>query len=245
MDGPARIPAERRRRRPTRSGTVLSAESITTAALALIEAPGGNALTVRKLGAALGCDPSSVYRYFPDTDAILMAAADRLIHDSLQGLTRSDSWERDLRDFAHRLHRSMLAHPRLAMVRASRVTAGPAEAHAIDTGIGILLRAGYTPLQAVRRYRLFVDTILAQAAADAAAQNPDPQDRDERPDRTWSEYQHGFPTGEYPHLDAVRSELFAMGEPTFPEILDLMIQSFAQQLDRPDGTPEHTATDDA
>ncbi|MER7762428.1 TetR/AcrR family transcriptional regulator C-terminal domain-containing protein [Streptomyces sp. NPDC097619] len=237
MDGPARIPSERRRRRPTRSGAVLSAESITTAALALIEAPGGNALTVRKLGAALGCDPSAVYRYFPDTDAILLAAADRLIHDSLQGLTPGDSWEHDLRDFALRLHRSMLAHPRLAVVRASRVTAGPAEAHAIDVGIGILLRAGFEPLRAVRRYRLFVDTILAQAAADAAAQGPDPQARDERPDPTWSEYPHALPAGEYPHLEAVRSELFAMGEATFPEVLELMIRSFARELDS--GAPGH------
>ncbi|MFI5764049.1 TetR/AcrR family transcriptional regulator [Streptomyces sp. NPDC051563] len=228
----ARIPAERRRRRPTLSGAVLSAEAITTAALALIEAPGGNALTVRGLGTALGCDPSAVYRYFPDTDAVLLSAADRLIHDSLQGFEPGTSWQDDLRNFAHRLHRSMLTHPRLAAVRACRVTAGPAEARAVDTGIGILLRAGFEPGQAVRHYRMFVDTVLAQAAVDAAVLNLDEQRREQQ-GRAWSEYHAGLPAEEYPHLNAVRDHLSTMSEPTFPDILETMIDRFTSLSDRP------------
>ncbi|MFD8637910.1 TetR/AcrR family transcriptional regulator [Streptomyces sp. NPDC059533] len=232
MTASARIPAERRRRRPTRNGTVLSAEGITTAALALIEAPGGNALTVRSLGVALGCDPSAVYRYFADTDAVLLAAADRLIDDSLQGFVPGSSWQDDLRDFALRLHRSMLTHPRLAAVRACRVTAGPAEARAVDTGIGILLRAGFEPGQAVRHYRMFVDTVLAQAAVDAAVLDLDAQRREQQ-DMAWSEYHADLPADAYPHLNAVRDHLSRMNEPTFPDILETMIDHFTTHLNRP------------
>jgi len=65
------------RRRPTRSGVVLDPDMIIDAALRLIEAPGGNALTVRRLGVELGADPSAIYRYFRNVDALLIAVSDR------------------------------------------------------------------------------------------------------------------------------------------------------------------------
>ncbi|MFD0260782.1 TetR/AcrR family transcriptional regulator [Kitasatospora indigofera] len=229
MATPERIPAERRRRRPTRNGSLLSAETITEAALALIEAPGGNALTVRRLGAALGCDPSALYRYFPDTDTILLAVADRLIHDSLEGFVPGGNWQDELRDFAQRLHRSMLTHPRLAAVRASRVTTGPAEAHAVDTGLGILLRAGFAPDRTVRNYRLFVDTVLAQAAVDAAVLDLD-EHRREQQGAAWTTHHAGLPAGQYPNLHRVREHLGLMAGSAFPEILETLIDRFAAQL---------------
>ncbi|MDX3213763.1 helix-turn-helix domain-containing protein, partial [Streptomyces scabiei] len=59
-----RVPQERRRRRPTRSGVVLSEELIVDTALRLVGEHGPEALSVRRLGTALGCDPSALYRYF-------------------------------------------------------------------------------------------------------------------------------------------------------------------------------------
>lgn len=54
----------RRRRRPTRQGTVLSEALIVDTALRLLREHGGGGLTARRLGLALGADPSTLYRYF-------------------------------------------------------------------------------------------------------------------------------------------------------------------------------------
>ncbi|MGQ4331589.1 TetR/AcrR family transcriptional regulator, partial [Streptomyces hayashii] len=56
-----RVPQERRRRRPTRSGVVLSEDLIVETALRLIGEHGPEALGVHRLGTALGCDPSALY----------------------------------------------------------------------------------------------------------------------------------------------------------------------------------------
>lgn len=217
-----RVPAERRRRRPTRTGTVLSRELIVTAALELIEAPGGNALTVRRLGTALGCDPSAVYRYFADTDTLLLAVADQLIGDSLTGFTSGSNWVASLRDFGMRVHSSVLQHPRLAAVRASRVTAGPGESRAVDTGIGIFLQAGFDPAQAVRHYRMFIDTVLAHAAVDADVRDLTEQQRDQA-SQVWQEDYAHLSADQYPNLHQVRAHLSAMSGSAFPDTLDALL----------------------
>lgn len=77
-------PAARRRRRPTKTGVVLSEELIVETALRLLKEHGADALTVRRLGLALGADPTALYRYFRDTDDLLLAIADELIGRTLR-----------------------------------------------------------------------------------------------------------------------------------------------------------------
>ncbi|GAA5020499.1 TetR/AcrR family transcriptional regulator [Kitasatospora paranensis] len=225
MSGTQRIPVERKRRRTTRTGSVLSEDLIVSAALELVEAPGGNALTVRRLGAELGCDPSTVYRYFADVDALLLAVADRLIGDSLDGFTADEDWIASLRDFAVRVHRSVLRHPRLAAVRASRVTGGPGECRAVDTGIGILLRGGFAPAESVRLYRTFIDTVLAHAALDAAVRDLSDQQRHQQ-SRVWHSAQDALPAESYPNLHTVREHLPEMAGSAFPDVLELLLAQF-------------------
>ncbi|MER5866231.1 TetR/AcrR family transcriptional regulator C-terminal domain-containing protein [Kitasatospora sp. NPDC002040] len=225
MPGPQRIPVERKRRRPTSTGTVLTEELIVSAALELVEAPGTGTLTVRRLGTALGCDPSTLYRYFPSTDAILLAVADRLIGDSLTGFTPGEDWIASLRDFAFRVHSSVLRHPRLATVRASRVTGGPGECHAVDTGLGIFLRAGFVPAEAVRRYRTFIDTVLAHAALDADVRSLSEQQRLQQGE-VWRTVHGSLPAERYPNLHAVREHLPEMAGSAFPDALELMLAQF-------------------
>src|SRR5262245_50409787 len=91
-DPPARVIATRRRRRPTKSGTVLSPELIVDTAIRMLGRHGDDALSVRRLGAALGADPSSLYRYFRNTDDLILAIADELIGRSLEGFRPSEDW---------------------------------------------------------------------------------------------------------------------------------------------------------
>ncbi|MDN3060990.1 TetR/AcrR family transcriptional regulator C-terminal domain-containing protein [Streptomyces sp. SRF1] len=226
MSSPQRIPVGRKRRRPTRTGTVLSEEAIVAEALELLEAPGRSALTVRRLGEALGCDPSAVYRYFANTDALLLAVADRLIGDAFEGFAPGEDWIASLREFATRVHGSVLRHPRLATVRASRVTAGPAECRAVDTGIGILLNAGFPPSDAVRLYHVFIDTVLAHAILDAEVRDLTEQQREHQA-RVWQDLYGTLPPETYPNLHAVRDRLTDMADSGFPATLDVLLAQFA------------------
>ncbi|SNY65983.1 TetR/AcrR family transcriptional regulator [Paractinoplanes atraurantiacus] len=220
----------RMRRRPTRSGVVLEPDLIIDAALRLIEAPGGNALTVRRLGVELGADPSAVYRYFRDLDALLIAIADRLIGETLTGFEPGPDWAASLRELGERVHDSMLRHPRLAQLRAVRFTAGPNELRADDIGIGLLLQAGFPGADAVRHYSDFIDAVLSLAAMDAAELAPSQEQTDKR---ALAQTYASFSATEYPHLAAVREHLPQVTSSPFPGVLDKLIYAIKARAPRP------------
>ncbi|MFI8460724.1 TetR/AcrR family transcriptional regulator [Kitasatospora sp. NPDC085464] len=160
---------QRRRRRPTKQGVVLSAELIVDTALRLIGQHGADALTVRRLGAALGADPSAVYRYFHSTDDLLIAIADELIGRAQHGWQSTGDWRADLRAIGLRIHSAYQAHPQAALLAAHRTTGRAHETAAVETILGILRTAGFPDPEAVRIYHAFVDQSLGFAALDAAA----------------------------------------------------------------------------
>lgn len=220
----SRTNVARVRRRPTRSGVVLDRDLIIDAALRLIEAPGGNALTVRRLGVELGADPTAVYRYFRDLDTLLIAIADRLLGDSVAGFEPGEDWVAGLRELGERVHHSMVRHPRLAQLRSTRFTGGPNELRADDIGIGLLLRAGFGPDDAVRHYRDFIDAVLALAAMDAAELTPD-QQRFE--DEALAGAYASITAELYPHLAAVRVHLPQVTSSAYPGVVDKLLDALA------------------
>nr|BFD87096.1 TetR/AcrR family transcriptional regulator [Streptomyces sp. Xyl84] len=223
--GEGRVPAERRRRRPTRSGVLLSEDVIVDCALRLVGQHGPDALSVRRLGAALGCDPSALYRYFHNTDDLLLAVADRIIGDAMAGFEPEGvAWHEGLREMGLRIHRGYRTHPRVAALAAFRVTRRPHEFRAVDTGIGLLLRAGFAPADAVRWYAVFVDTVLGHAALDAAYVAL-PQEKRAADDLAWGAVYAGLPEREHPHVAAVRPYLSQMAGSSFVGALDLLIEA--------------------
>ncbi|TLS44259.1 TetR family transcriptional regulator [Streptomyces montanus] len=221
-----RIPQERTRRRPTRSGLLLSEDLIVETALRLIGEHGPEALSVRRLGAALGCDPTALYRYFHGTNDMVLAIADRIIGDAMAGFVPGDDWVASLREMAVRVRAGYLAHPRAAAMAAHRVTRRKNEIQAVETGIGLLLSAGFEPAHAARLYLTFIDTVLSHAAADAAFQALPWQQR-EADQGAWRDVYQGLGPVAYPALTAVHPELPGMADSSFEEAVDLLLEALA------------------
>lgn len=220
-----RVPQERRRRRPAKSGVVLSEDVIVDCALRLVEQHGAEALSVRRLGAALGCDPSALYRYFHHTDDLLLALADRIIGEAQAGFEPGGmAWDDALREMGRRVHAGYRRHPRVAALAAYRVTRRLNEFRAVDTGLGLLRRAGFDGASAVRYYAAFIDTVLGHAALDAA-QMALPVERRGADDLAWGGVYAGLSAGEYPEVAAVRGHLPLMGGSSFEVALELMLRA--------------------
>ncbi|MFI5807282.1 TetR/AcrR family transcriptional regulator [Streptomyces sp. NPDC051561] len=226
VTGGSRVPVARKRRRPTRSGVVLSAGTIVDRALELVDEQGAEALTMRRLGQALGADPSAVYRYFHSVEDLHLAMGDRLIGDTMAGFTPDPdpaNWRASLREFGVRAYHSAQRHPRVALLSGFRVTRRPSEQRAIDTGVGLLRAAGFDDALAVRYYHAFIDTVLGHAALDAAVQGLSP-DQQEADAQAWaSGVYEGVAEAEYPHLHAVREHLPVMARSAFEGALDLLL----------------------
>ncbi|WP_328316071.1 TetR/AcrR family transcriptional regulator [Streptomyces sp. NBC_00388] len=218
------------RRRRTKGGTVLSEALIVATALRLIRQHGAEALTVRRLGAALGADPSALYRYFPNTDGLLLAVADELIGQSFTGWAPTGDWLADLRELGLRVHAAYQEHPQAAALAAHRVTGRPHEVRAIEAILGVLRRGGFTDPEAVRIYHSFVDTSLAFAALDAGSAALPARAR-EAERQVWHRVYAALPAATHPHIAATAPLLLAeMKRTAYAQSLELLLEAAAARL---------------
>jgi AcrR family transcriptional regulator len=125
----------------------------------------GAAITFRNLGAALGADPTAVYRHFRDKDELIGAVVDRLIQRTLAAVDVDGSWREQLRGGAEHQIDLFAAHPSVGAEVSTVVTGGPGELAAIDWILTQFQRAGLPKDQAVRYYAAYSSYLLAAAAA--------------------------------------------------------------------------------
>jgi AcrR family transcriptional regulator len=119
MSRKAVSPPERRsdpgspgRRKPAPGRPPLTREGILASALALIEQDGLAAFSVRRLGAALACEPMSVYHYFPSKAHLLDALLDDALAGVLANPPNGDPIDR-LRVMAHSYRALAHRHPKI------------------------------------------------------------------------------------------------------------------------------------
>nr|WSX48792.1 TetR/AcrR family transcriptional regulator [Streptomyces sp. NBC_00974] len=217
----------RQRRRPTKQGAVLSEQLIVETALRLVAQHGAEALSVRRLGAALGADPSALYRYFRNTDALLLALADELIGRAQEGFRATGDWREDLRSMGLRIHACYLSHPQAAVLGAYRTTGRPHETRAVEQILGILRSAGFPDAFAVRAYHAFVDQALAFAAQDASALAL-PRAAREADEEVWNSVYGRLSADTHPHIAAAFPLLASdMRDSGYPFALELMLSAMA------------------
>ncbi|MFD5639126.1 MULTISPECIES: TetR/AcrR family transcriptional regulator [unclassified Streptomyces] len=221
---------ERRRRRPTRQGTVLSEKLIVQTALRMLREHGSTGLTARRLGTALGADPSTLYRYFAGLDDLTRAIGEELTGRALDTWTATGEWRADLRALGQAIHASYLAHPQAAVLTASRVTGRPREIAVDETILGILRGAGFPDVDAVVVYHAFIDLTLAFAALDAGslALTDEARVSDEE---MWQSTYAELPADTHPHIAATARLLAGrMTHSAYPVVLDTLLNSAAEQL---------------
>ncbi|MER5779994.1 TetR/AcrR family transcriptional regulator [Streptomyces sp. NPDC002039] len=225
------VPEEgRRRRRPTRTGTVLSERLIVETALRMLREHGSAGLSARRLGAALGADPSTLYRYFAGMDELTRAIGEELIGRALDGWAAGGDWRADLRELGLRIHRAYLAHPQAAVLTASRVSGRPREIAADEAVLGVLRTAGFEDPAAVRIYHAFIDQSLAFSALDAGALALAEEDRS-ADEAMWETTYAALPADRYPHIAATAGLLAArMADSAYPVALEMLLESAAARL---------------
>ncbi|MFD8971139.1 MULTISPECIES: TetR/AcrR family transcriptional regulator [Streptomyces] len=217
----------RQRRRPTKQGAVLSEQLIVDTALRLVAQHGAEALSVRRLGAALGADPSALYRYFRNTDDLLLAIADEIIGRAQDGWTATGDWRTDLRSMGLRIHARYLSHPQAAVLGAYRTTGRPHETRAVERILGILRSGGFPDALAVKIYHAFVDQALAFAAQDAAAAAL-PTAAREGDQEVWQSVYGKLSADTHPNIAATYPLLAAdMRDSGYPFALELMLSAVA------------------
>ncbi|WP_369194180.1 TetR/AcrR family transcriptional regulator [Streptomyces djakartensis] len=231
MPKPVVPEGKRRRRRPTKSGTVLSEELIVETALRMLREHGSAGLTARRLGLALDADPSTLYRYFRGMDDLTLAIGDALIGQALGGWRRTGQWRADLRSFGLRVHAAYVEHPQAAVLTASRVSGRASEIAADEAVLDVLRTAGFPLPEAVRVYHAFIDTTLGLAALDAASLAL-PADSLRSDEEMWRSTYARLPAATHPRI-AEAAPLLAtrMVTSAYPTALEMLLDSAQARLD--------------
>jgi AcrR family transcriptional regulator len=104
--------------------TPLSRERIVRAAVTLADAEGLDAVSLRKVAAALDAGPMRLYRYAGTKDELLALMVDAVYAEI--PLPAGPTWQDVLRSIAHGIRQAALEHEWFADLRGSRPQFGPA-----------------------------------------------------------------------------------------------------------------------
>ncbi|MCU1359621.1 MAG: TetR family transcriptional regulator [Ilumatobacteraceae bacterium] len=122
---------------------VLSRDVIAEVALRLTLEQAATPLTLARLGAELGADPTALYRHYRSRDELLRDLADRVFVTPNASFQHQDDWRKSLTQFAMSLCTEVLRRPALVAEVGARFTGGPNERRSVEIHRAILRRAGF------------------------------------------------------------------------------------------------------
>jgi AcrR family transcriptional regulator len=194
--------------RPARSTDRMSADRIMAAALQIVDTEGAHALTMRRLGQAFDRKVMTLYRYVPSKDALLDGVVARVLTDLAIHPDAAD-WRQELRDLATSFRALALAHPHAVPLLVTRPLTRPlgrqppVTLRPLEDFLELLIRAGFSPADALHAYRLFFGFLHGHILDELQELIDNPDEIDD----LLRLGLHRLPRHEFPHLRALAPEL--------------------------------------
>jgi TetR/AcrR family transcriptional regulator, tetracycline repressor protein len=156
--GSADVPDDGERTRLTKAAVV-------DRALALADASGLDALTIRKLAAELGVTPMALYWHFRGKDELLEGLAERIWGEIDTSVDTTLPWADQLRALLTSLISVLRAHPAATTLLAQSEKNSEAALNAIEVALELLRTAGFSPqdASAIARMSLWTGIMLVMS----------------------------------------------------------------------------------
>ncbi len=181
----------------------LSRERVLRGAMAVADAGGIDALTIRSLAQSLGVKPMSVYYYVANKDEILDGIVD-LVFSEIELPAADGDWRTEIRRRAHSARRVLRAHPWAIGLMESRTSPGPATLRHHDAVLATLLGAGFSHELTAHAYALLDSYIYGFALQEAGL----PFDGPDTVADVAEPIMERFSTGEYPHMVEMATDYY-------------------------------------
>jgi AcrR family transcriptional regulator len=231
---PWKGPERERRRRP------LSVEAIVDAALAVVDAEGYDALTMRRVAEQLGTGGASLYAHVENKDALIDMVMDRVIGElDVPWPPDPANASEQIKECVRRVRGMYAEHRDLARGALARIPTGPNALVKMEQMLGVMRAAGL-PDQAVA-YAADLLSLYATATAYEEslyrARGWTEEDMLGYVDQL-REYLEGLPPDRFPHMVALAGALTAgAGDERFEFGLDLLVRGLMslREPNRPGG----------
>ena len=215
--------------------------AVLASALDIIDREGVDALSMRRLGEALGRDPMALYRHVPNKAAVLDGVVE-MVFEQLSLDTTTPDWIAALRRLGHDFRNLARTHPNVVPLLVTRPLATPLGMRPVgilrhlEQVLALLTRCGFTGPDALHVYRALFGFLYGHVLTEL-------QEIVERPDETDHVLRlglHRLPIGEFPHVRDLAPTWAAYdGLAELDRGLDILLTGLATRLDVPGGMPTH------
>ncbi|MER6912457.1 TetR/AcrR family transcriptional regulator [Streptomyces sp. NPDC000594] len=206
--------------RPTRGPRPgLTLDRIVATAIAVADAEGLAAVSMRRIAAELGTGTMTLYRYVPGKDELLDLMLDRVTDPGppadaapAECADRDEVWRTTVRAMAHGYRDLYRAHPWLLRVNRARTLLGPSSLRAMEMALSGLRPSGLDDPELLSVMLLVQSYVtgMALAEADAAQAQEETGQSEEEFWRQQSPYlERAMLSGEYPVSATLSDDTFS------------------------------------
>ncbi len=177
----------------------LSRERVLRGAVAVADAAGIAALTMRSLASELGVKPMSLYHYVASKDELLDGIVD-LVFSEIELPSAGGDWRSQMRRRATSARGALRRHPWAIGLLESRANPGPATLRHHDATLATLRSAGFSVAMTAHAYAL-LDSYIYGFALQEASLPFNPETVTEATEAIMQQF-----TSQYPHLTEMATE---------------------------------------
>jgi len=128
-------------------------------ALALADAEGLKAVTIRRLAEDLGVTPMALYWHFHSKDELLDGVAASIFEEIDLSVDASATWQEQLRALLGSMVSVLRAHSSTAILLSTRTVSSEGSLRTTEFALDILRRGGFSPTEATQIARHALSTI--------------------------------------------------------------------------------------
>ena len=224
----------RKTRQNAPNRVTLTPQTVVEGALALADAEGLEAVTIRRLAKGLGVTPMALYWHFRSKDELLEGVAASIFEEIDLSVDASARWQEQLRALLGSMISVLRAHPSTAILLSTRTASSEGSLRAAEVALDILRRGGFSPTQATQlaRYALCTVTNLVSGEPGVVAREESGKLIDAR--RRARLFLEPLPPERYPRLVEAATPLSEGVDPDayFAFGLDLLLAGIEAMAER-------------
>jgi AcrR family transcriptional regulator len=214
----------RARPQPARARPPLSRDAIVDAAVQIVDAEGVDALTIRRLGEALGTGAATLYWHIRGKEELGELVYDRIMGDLVLPEPDASKWEAQIKAMARDAFRILRSHRDAVRLSLGRIPVGPNILRVIEWTLELLRGAGVPDQPAAYFGDIFGRLLDASVLEDAAAPTEDSAASFEM----IREHFASLPVERFPNIVALVPAMFAgSADDRFEFGLDLLVRGLA------------------
>jgi AcrR family transcriptional regulator len=228
-------PVRKRSTRDRPAKPPLSEDVVVDAALAILKSEGPDAVTMRRVAAALDTGPASLYAYVAGRDGLLESMLDRVVATVTLEVPDPLCWRAQLHSLLAGIYRALVEYPGIGSMTLIDAPTTEAFLHLNENLLGILLAGRLDPQDAAWACDIFALLVTSAAREDDVRDGQGREEDGESPERAEMLYKvfTGLSPERFPLITAHASEIVAGDrERRFRYTLDVVLDGMLARSGR-------------